>query len=139
MIIWIASYPKSGNTWVRAFIAAYLYSKDGNFNFSDLNKIDQFPSKNHLSYFLKDLNDPTKTPKFWLPAQNKINSKKKIVFLKTHNAMCTIDGHQFTNKENTLASVYVVREPRNVITSLANHYGLSIEDAYEFIINKRKD
>ena len=127
MIIWIASYPKSGNTWVRAFIAAYLYSKDGNFNFSDLNKIDQFPSKYHLSYFLKDLNDPAKTPKFWLPAQN-----------KTHNAMCTIDGHRFTNKENTLASVYIVREPRNVITSLSNHYGLSLEDAYEFIINKRK-
>ena len=29
MIIWIASYPKSGNTWVRSLLASYLFSKDG--------------------------------------------------------------------------------------------------------------
>ena len=33
MIIWCASYPKSGNTWVRAILTALLYSKDGNFQF----------------------------------------------------------------------------------------------------------
>ena len=34
MIIWLASYPKSGNTWVRAMVASLLYSDDGNFNFN---------------------------------------------------------------------------------------------------------
>ena len=33
MIIWLASYPKSGNTWVRALLSAYLYSNDGSFSF----------------------------------------------------------------------------------------------------------
>ena len=36
MIFWIASYPKSGNTWLRTLISAYYYSKDGNFsNFTE--------------------------------------------------------------------------------------------------------
>ena len=32
MIFWIASYPKSGNTWLRTLISSYYYSKDGVFN-----------------------------------------------------------------------------------------------------------
>ena len=43
MIFWIASYPKSGNTWLRALIATYYYSNDGIFNDGLLKKIDQFP------------------------------------------------------------------------------------------------
>ena len=138
MIIWIASYPKSGNTWIRALISAYLYSRSGRFSFSDLNKIEQFPNKKYLSSFLKNFDDPKKVPTYWIPAQYKINSSNDKVFFKTHNAMCTINGHQFTNKQNTLACIYVVRDPRNVITSLANHYCLSKEEAYEFFTNKRK-
>jgi len=52
--------------------------------------------------------------------------------------MCTIQGNQFTNKHNTLAAIYVVRDPRNVITSLSNHYDLNINEAFDFFTNKRK-
>ena len=45
MIIWLASYPKSGNTYVRAFLSAYYYSKNGEFNFGLLSKIKLFPDK----------------------------------------------------------------------------------------------
>ena len=41
MIIWIASYPKSGNTWVRSIIASLLYTKDGIFDLKLLNKIEK--------------------------------------------------------------------------------------------------
>ena len=41
MIIWIASYPKSGNIWLRALVAAYYFSEDGIFNFSLISKIFQ--------------------------------------------------------------------------------------------------
>ena len=57
MIIWIASYPKSGNTWVRSLISAYLYSENGIFNFNLLKKIQQFPSKTYLKYFIEDFKD----------------------------------------------------------------------------------
>ena len=42
MIIWIASYPKSGNTWIRSFLSSYLFSNKGEFNFNLLKNIDQF-------------------------------------------------------------------------------------------------
>ena len=54
MIIWIASYPKSGNTWVRAIISSLLYSKDGNHDFSQLEFIEQYPVKKHFKNLLND-------------------------------------------------------------------------------------
>ena len=57
MIIWIASYPKSGNTWVRSLLSTYLHSNDGNFNFNLLKNILKFPSKKYLNYFLEDFSD----------------------------------------------------------------------------------
>ena len=49
MIIWIASYPKSGNTWLRSLLSSYLFSNKGTFNFQLLKKIDQFSSKDLAS------------------------------------------------------------------------------------------
>ena len=51
MIIWLASYPKSGNTLLRSMLSAYLFSNDGIFNFKLLTKIKQFPYND----ILKDL------------------------------------------------------------------------------------
>ena len=51
MIIWIASYPKSGNTWLRSLLASYFFSEKGEFDFSLLDKIKQFPDSD---YFIKD-------------------------------------------------------------------------------------
>ena len=48
MIFWIASYPKSGNTWLRTLISSYYYSKDGIFNSDLIKQIGQFPEKNTL-------------------------------------------------------------------------------------------
>ena len=48
MIFWIASYPKSGNTWLRALLSSYFYSEDGTFDQKLLENIDQFPEKNTL-------------------------------------------------------------------------------------------
>ena len=44
MIIWIASYPKSGNTWVRAFLSSYYYTEDGVYNPKQLFQIYDFPN-----------------------------------------------------------------------------------------------
>ena len=43
MIVWLASYPKSGNTLVRSMLAAYFFSNDGVYNFDLLRNIKQFP------------------------------------------------------------------------------------------------
>ena len=48
MIIWIASYPKSGNTWVRSLLSAYFFTEDGEFNFTLLENIKNFPARTLL-------------------------------------------------------------------------------------------
>ena len=138
MIIWIASYPKSGNTWLRALISSYYFSKDGSFDQNNLKLIDQFPAQKYLKSFDYKKNIPGETAKFWIEAQREINSEKQIKFFKTHNYLGSFNNHEFTNKQNTLGAIYIVRDPRNVITSLKNHYNLNYEDALGFIKSDRK-
>ena len=138
MIIWIASYPKSGNTWIRSLLSSYLFSEDGRFSFELLKNIEQFSSKNSSSGKLDSSNYQARISKNWIPSQEIINQDKKIHILKTHNALCSINGNKFTDKFNTAAVIYIVRDPRNLITSLAHHYELSLDEAFNFLTNKRK-
>ena len=133
MIIWIASYPKSGNTWVRAFISAYYFTEDGIFNPEKLKLIPDYPNQNFLD------NRKIKHGeiyKFWEISQKKIATKKKIKFLKTHNALIAAHGKQFTSSKYTLGAIYIVRDPRNVVTSIKHHYDFSnYEDALNFLMD----
>ena len=52
--------------------------------------------------------------------------------------MCSINGNYFTDKFNTLAGIYIVRDPRNLVLSLSHHYELNIDEAFTFLSNKRK-
>ena len=138
MIFWLASYPKSGNTWIRSILSAYLYSNNGNFNFKLLNNIKQFSSNQDILKNDSSLNSQEVIYKNWIPSQKKINQSGETHILKTHNALCNINGYNFTDKFNTVGVIYIVRDPRNLILSLSNHYDISHEDAYKFIINKKK-
>ena len=139
MIIWIASYPKSGNTWIRALLSSYLYSKDGIFDFEQLKKIKQFPSKEYFDFFLKDFTNIKTVSDYWIHAQERINLlSDETIFLKTHSALCKLENNSFTNKQNTKAAIYVVRDPRNIITSFSHHYSLNIEESLDFIKNEKK-
>ena len=139
MIIWIPSYPKSGNTWIRAFLSSYLYSSDSLFNFDLLKRIGEFPDHNILNKFMheKNFHDLSEVSKYWIDVQKIINQEKKLTFLKTHNALCSINNNKFTNKENSLAFIYVVRDPRNIILSLSNHFGISQEKSFDLITKKK--
>ena len=137
MIIWIASYPKSGNTWVRSLLSTYFYSKDGSFNFELLKNIKQFPSKKYFEFFLNDFQDIQKVSEYWIAAQDRINFLNEgPTFLKTHSALCTLGKNSFTNKNNTKAVIYIVRDPRNIVTSLSHHFSKTIKEACKFMLTK---
>ena len=138
MIFWIASYPKSGNTWLRTLISAYYYSKDGIYNENLIKNIGQFPEKKHFQGFNYLSQVSIDTTRFWLKAQEKINEDKKLRFFKTHNVFGSINERKFTNKENSIGCIYIVRDPRNVITSLKNHYELDYPDALLWMLNSKK-
>ena len=137
MIIWIASYPKSGNTWLRSIISALVYSNDGIFDFNLLKKIRQFPEKIYFKDLIKDFGNFDEIKKNWILAQDKINLDNKIKFFKTHQGKYTVDGDNFTNNINTKAVIYVVRDPRNVVKSISNHYSLSIENSLKFMLSPK--
>ena len=136
MIFWIASYPKSGNTWLRALISSYYYTEDGFFYEKIIKKIGQFPEKMHFKSFKYDQNILTDTARFWIKAQEKINIDNSLRFFKTHNAFGALNNNQFTNNKNSIGAIYVVRDPRNVITSLKNHYELNDDIALKWMLNE---
>ena len=137
MIFWIASYPKSGNTWLRALVSAYYYSTNGIFKDSLLRHIDQFPTKKYLKDFDYDYKIAGSTCRLWLPAQEKINSDKKLKFFKTHSVFGKLNNYDFTNSINSIGCLYVVRDPRNVITSIKNHYQLNDDKAFSWMTNQK--
>ena len=138
MIFWISSYPKSGNTWLRILLSSYYFTKDGFYDESVLKNIDQFPQKKFFNEFNYDPRVVTDTIKFWIKAQEKINQDKKLRFFKTHNAFGALNNFDFTNKDNSIGCVYVVRDPRNVITSLKNFYEMNDDQAFKWITNKNQ-
>jgi hypothetical protein len=138
MIFWIASYPKSGNTWLRSLLSSYYYSQDGFFDQELLIQIGQFPEKKYFAEFDYDSSIITDTSKFWISAQDRINQDKKFRFFKTHNVLGSINGNKFTDLNNTVGCVYIIRDPRNVVTSLKNHYEIKDEEALKFMINEKK-
>ena len=136
MFIWLASYPKSGNTLIRSMIAAYFFTKDGNFNFELIKNIKQFPSKELFEKFGYDPNNKEETIKNYIKIQENINNKNSVQFLKTHSYLFNINNHAFTDLKNSLGVVYIVRDPRNVVTSWANHNSSSVEDAADYLIGQ---
>ena len=136
MIIWLASYPKSGNTWLRSFLYTLLYSKNQN---PDLNKMDnlgQYPLKKHFKAYTNNFNDIHNISKYWEESQKNINLDHKVKFLKTHHVLCTVNGNKFTNLNNTLGVIHIVRDPRNLITSIKNHYSMeNYNEALKFIFD----
>ena len=130
MIFWIASYPKSGNTYIRSFLSAYYFSDSGQFDFDLLKNIKQFPNPEFFDGPIKTIEDAANN---WIFSQRKIKERKKIKMLKTHNFLGAYKGQPFTTVDYTLGAIYVVRDPRNVITSVMNHFGLNVDKAFEFM------
>ena len=138
MIIWLASYPKSGNTWIRLFLDSLFLTSD-QFNINQ-NYIQQFPLRKHFDGITENINDQSEFAKKCKIAQSKINLDKKIKIFKTHNALWNFNNgeYSFTDEDNTLGVIYVVRDPRSIITSILNYFHKNnYENAIKFMLSDK--
>ena len=139
MIIWLASYPKSGNTLVRSMLSAYFFSKDGIYNFDILNNIIQFPNLKLFEKLNIDPNNNDEIIKNYINVQKTINQKNSVQFLKTHSYLFNFyNKYPFTDLNVSLGVIYIVRDPRNIISSLANFGSESNEAAVDVITSMNK-
>ena len=133
MIFWLASYPKSGNTWIRMFLRSYFLSSDQKFSLNEkgnLNfEVSNFPTPELLKNAKIDHLDFKNIAKNWITLQDIINLNGKLNFLKTHNGNYNLGNYPFTNSDNTIGGIYIVRDPRDVVLSYANHIGVNNEES----------
>lgn len=131
-IWWLASYPKSGNTWVRMFLNAYITGFP-----LDLNTGFQYAyGDNLITYFqsvaCRPANNLTVTEQvFYRPAVLMTHlsmSAAKHIALKTHHAKVQVDGIPLFPPKVSAGAVYIVRDPRDIVISFADHLGQSIDD-----------
>ena len=135
MFIWLASYPKSGNTLVRALLVSYFFSKDGNFNFEIIKNIKQFPNSDLFEKIGIDIKNEKEVIKNYIKVQESINQENSVQFLKTHSYLFNIENNPFTDLNNTLGAIYIIRDPRNVVSSYAHHNSISIDEATNQLTN----
>jgi hypothetical protein len=137
-IVWIASYPKSGNTWTRAFLHNLFAGGDGAY---DINKMDKLSSNEAATAnFVRFEERPWQE---WTPAQVAAlrprvqawiaSTQPGNLFSKTHLAVMQAHGHPTINLSVTAGAIYLVRNPLDVVPSFADHQGLPIDKAIEVL------
>ena len=137
-LIWITSYPKSGNTYIRSFLSHYIFNPDSEFTFDYLGKICKFETRDVFRRVLDDavFNNKFVYYKYFLDIQKKLIIKfdQKDLIFKTHHFYGELNNYPFTNKETTLFFIYIIRDPREVLVSYARHNNMSIDKALKFFV-----
>ncbi len=141
-ILWLASYPKSGNTWTRNFLHNLLNILEGldgeEQNINRMNELTFWEISGHL--YEQQLGKPVTEcsreeiaaarPKVQEMLAGKVDG---LALVKTHHALVMNRGHPLINFEVTAGAVYIVRNPLDVAVSLANHIAGTIDDAIKFM------
>ncbi len=135
-IIWLASYPKSGNTWMRAFLHNLLRNPDAPLPPNELNKFTlgdsqyawygMFTDKPATELDLDDL--ARLRPRVH---RAMMGAHPDSVFVKTHGYLGVSRGVPIHTMECTAGAIYIVRNPLDVTLSYADHFGLTIDAAIE--------
>jgi aryl sulfotransferase len=133
-LVWLASFPKSGNTWVRLFLTAYSHPERDEL---DINAVDVSLHAGNRDLFdrvigleASDLT-PAEIERFRPDVYRQLAAEaEEPLFIKVHDRWRrTPDGGSLFPPEITAATIYIVRDPRAVAPSYANHYGTSIDEA----------
>ena len=139
-IIWLASFQKSGNTWMRAFLANYLAPKDRRLSINQLNEFttgdlraDFFDQAAGGQFRGETVEDSIRIR----PAVQRLiaRSKPGHHFVKTHSQIATIGDTPLINPEVTAAAIYIMRNPFDVVPSFARHSGVTIDQMIDAMVD----
>ncbi|MBB5722922.1 hypothetical protein FHS72_002558 [Loktanella ponticola] len=132
-LFWLASYPKSGNTWLRIVLANYLLGGDAPLAINAVRKLGY--SDSEAAHYTRanggpyDLADAQKTIALREKSLlNIVTTGPKVALIKTHNYNSTINNVALIPSAYTRGAIYVARHPGDVALSFASHYGLSIDE-----------
>ena len=135
-IIWIGSFPKSGNTWVRAFLGNYFTPTGKQLSINELSSIT-------TSDIRTDWHDRAAGEIFagetlddWLVLRPKVlrliaQSAQGNRFVKTHSKIDRIGDIDLIMPEVTAAAIYIIRNPFDVVVSFARHTNVPIDEAID--------
>ncbi|MEO1492476.1 MAG: sulfotransferase domain-containing protein [Pseudomonadota bacterium] len=135
-IVWLASYPKSGNTWFRIFLANYIFNQPQPVPINQVHRlgIGDGVAKTYrmVSKGQFDAGDPRSTMA-WRDKvlRGIISNGANINFVKTHNENGSAFGARLIPKQFTRSAVYILRDPRDMVISYASHYGVTVDQAIE--------
>ena len=127
-LVWLASYPKAGNTWLRAFLANYFIDGTEPVSINEMQKIS-FGDSSAPAYAELGRCDPaTLSPARIVALRERhlerVSHNGEINFVKTHNAHARIAGRWLIPARLTRAAVYLIRDPRDMVLSYADHFAL---------------
>lgn len=132
-IIWLASYPKSGNTWVRLMLSAYhrgyldindISSTTSDANFYHYQLVSPLPVNDMPTHDLMLIRNAALL-------HMQYQHRYRPVITKTHNANVNFKTVPIIPPEFTKAAIHIVRDPRDVVISFADHMGLSIDETID--------
>ncbi len=135
-IFWLAAYPKSGNTWVRAFLANLIAD---NSEPLPLEELSNYCSDEALPELYSALSQQPNTELDVIQLcalRTRVHariaaSQPGTVFVKTHNMNGSFEGHLLHNPAVSAGAIYVVRNPLDVAVSMTYHFGLSLDEAID--------
>jgi hypothetical protein len=133
-IVWLASYPKSGNTWVRIFLANYVFAKDEPLSINEVSRLGTGDSlTKHYRAIAKGAFDPRDHTQS-IALRGKVlkaitANKADVNLVKTHNIHAKAFGTDLIPAHLTRSAIYIIRNPLDMVMSYARHYGQSLEKA----------
>ena len=133
-IVWLASYPKSGNTWVRAFLANYLSNAQTPVSINDIHKYGV--GDNILGMYQRVAGGPLdlKDTELSVKLRGKVlagivANNADVNLVKTHNINNHVYNIHLIPPQVTRSAIYIMRNPLDMVSSYARHFGLTVEDA----------